>query len=57
VRRPARHRLDPVMTRRERFEDWWAKAVCRIVGHTDPERRFSGAQICHRCRTGLGRWR
>lgn len=59
MRRPGRHRLDvtaALMTRRERAAAWIAKQVCRVIGH-DPEQRFTGDTICHRCRVVLGRWK
>lgn len=51
--RPARH----LTTRRERIRDGLARLVCKVTRRHDPERRFTGDIICHRCRTGLGRWR
>ena len=48
----ARH----MSTRDELWRDWWAKKVCRAIGH-DEENRFTGDIICARCRVGLGRWR
>lgn len=52
----ARHRVNYQATQRGGLADWLAKLTCKFVGH-DPEQRFTGATICHRCRIGLGRWR
>lgn len=57
MKRQAKHlQLVPLETRRERVAGRLARSVCRVIGH-DPENRFTGDTICHRCRAGLGRWR
>lgn len=48
--------IGAMATPRERVVGGWWKLVCKVFGH-DPENRFTGDTICHRCRTGLGRWR
>lgn len=46
----------PMETHRELWEQNWAEFVCKVRGHTDPERKFRGELLCRRCRHVIGHW-
>lgn len=43
-------------------QDWWEltrpELVCRVIGHSrkTPRLKLSGAKLCRRCSTEVGRW-